>query len=55
MFCQNAADSVVSEIEEEVLMLAGRYGIALEDVSEGLYSLKADPDRRIRSFYPPQY
>ncbi|MEM0317433.1 MAG: hypothetical protein QXI35_08460 [Candidatus Nezhaarchaeales archaeon] len=52
------ADLVISEIEEEVLIsdkLAGRLGIVLEDVGEGLYSLKADPSRRIRSSYPPQY
>lgn len=37
------ADLVISEIEEEVLIsdkLTGRLGIVLEDVGEGLYSLK---------------
>ncbi|MEM1537700.1 MAG: hypothetical protein QXK12_00165 [Candidatus Nezhaarchaeales archaeon] len=52
------ADVVISEIEEEVLIsdkLAGKLGIILEDVSEGLFALKADPNRKIRSSYPPQY
>ncbi|MEM2339665.1 MAG: hypothetical protein QXW83_05645 [Nitrososphaerales archaeon] len=52
------ADAVISEIEEEVLIsdkLAGKLGIILEDISEGLFALKADPNRKIRSSYPPQY
>jgi len=51
------ADAVISDIEEEVLIsdkLTGRLGIILEDVAEGIYALKADPDRRPRRSYPPE-
>ena len=51
------ADAVISDIEEEALIsdkLTGRLGIILEDVAEGIYALKADPDRRPRRSYPPE-
>ncbi|MEM2921976.1 MAG: hypothetical protein QXF26_06640 [Candidatus Bathyarchaeia archaeon] len=52
------ADVVISEIEEEVLIsdkLAGKLGIVLEDIGEGLYALREDPERKLRKSYPPQY
>ena len=51
------ADAVISDIEEEVLIsdkLTGRLGIILEDVGEGIYALKADPDRKLRRSHPPE-
>ncbi len=55
---EESADITISEIEEEVLIsdkLAGKLGIVLEDIGEGLYSLKADPKRTIRKTHMPQY
>ncbi|PUA33019.1 MAG: hypothetical protein B9J98_02785 [Candidatus Terraquivivens tikiterensis] len=55
---EELADITISEMEEEVLIsdkLAGKLGIILEDIGEGLYSLKADPKRIIRKTHPPQY
>ena len=51
------ADEVISDIEEEALIsdkLTGRLGIILEDVAEGIYALKADPDRRPRRSHPSE-
>ena len=33
----------------------GKLGTILENIGEGLYSLKADPKRMIREKDPPQY
>lgn len=55
---EELADITISEIEEEALIsdkLAGKLGIILEDIGEGLYSLKADPKRTTRKTHPPQY
>jgi len=55
---EELADVTISEIEEEVLIsdkLAGRLGIILEDLEQGLYSLRADPKRTLRKTHPPQY
>lgn len=52
------SDLVISEIEDEVLTsdkLAGKLGLVIEDIGEGLWLLKADKDRKIRRSYPPQY
>ncbi len=55
---EELADITISEMEEEVLIsdkLAGKLGIILEDIGEGLYSLKSDPKRKIRKTQQLQY
>jgi hypothetical protein len=52
------SDAVISSIEEEVLIndkLAGGLGITIDDLAEGLWGLKADPQRKIRKSELPQY
>ena len=51
------ADLVISEIVSEVLIsdkLTSKLGIVLEDVGEGLWILKSDPNRKIRRSYSPR-
>ena len=44
-------------IEKEVLIsdkLTGRLGIVFRNIAEGIYTLKANPDRKLRCSYPPE-
>lgn len=52
------SDAVISFIEEEVLIgdkLAGRLGIMIYDIAEGVWKLKIDPPDVTRKSEPPQY
>jgi len=52
------SDAVISLIEEETLIgdkLAGKLGIMIYDLAEGIWKLKMDPLDTTRKSEPPQY
>ena len=52
------SDTVISFMEEEVLIgdkLAGKLGIMIYDIAEGVWKLKIDPPDTTRKSEPPQY